>query len=121
MLEQIKDYTITYPIIFDWEEVNTPEGARTDEMNMLMLTTCAQEFCKTIEEAGYDACIYFNQTYGYQQFNLVSLSDYLFWLAEYDTHPSFAYHFQLWQYTNEGTVPGIEGHVDLNIAFKKKS
>jgi len=121
VLEQIKDYPITYPVVYDWEEVDVAGGARTDEMNMLMLTACAEAFCQVVEDAGYEACIYFNQTYGYQQFNLVSLRDHTFWLAEYDPHPSFEYHFDLWQYTNEGTVPGIGGHVDLNIAFQKKN
>jgi len=113
----LEGYEITYPVVFDWEEVEGP--ARTDQMNMLMLTSCAQAFCETIEEAGYRSAIYFNQAYGYQQLNLVSLQDYVFWLAEYASVPTFAYDFQMWQYTNEGSVPGIEGPVDLNIFFKK--
>lgn len=119
VLEQIDGYAITYPIVFDWEEVQAQ--ARTDEMNMLMLTSCAEAFCQTIEKAGYRSGIYFNQAYGYQQFNLVSLKEYEFWLAEYSLTPSFAYDFQIWQYTNEGKVPGIDGDVDLNLAFHKKS
>lgn len=117
VLTWIEGYDVTYPVVFDWEEVEGP--ARTDEMNMLMLTSCAQAFCQTVEDAGYEAAVYFNQAYGYQQFNLVSLRDYTFWLAEYAPAPTFVYDFQLWQYTNEGTVPGIEGPVDLNICFKK--
>ena len=120
VLDEIEGYTITYPVVYDWEEVEVSGGARTDEMNMLMLTSCAKAFCDVVEQAGYVPCVYFNQTYGYQQFNLMSLKEYQFWLAEYDTHPSFAYHFQLWQYTNEGSVPGIQGNVDMNICFKKK-
>lgn len=118
-LEQIQGYDISYPIIFDWEEVEAPD-ARTNEMNMLLLTSCAEGFCQTIEEAGYDAGVYFNQAYGYQQLNLQSLMEYDFWLAEYASYPTFMYDFQMWQYTNEGTVPGIEGNVDLNISFRKK-
>lgn len=119
VLEQIEGYDLTYPVVFDWEEVQAQ--ARTDEMNMLMLTSCAEAFCQTITQAGYEASVYFNQAYGYQQFNLVSLKAYDFWLAEYSPSPSFAYSFQMWQYTNEGTVPGIDGPVDLNIAFQKKN
>jgi GH25 family lysozyme M1 (1,4-beta-N-acetylmuramidase) len=52
--------------------------------------------------------------------NLVSLKDYYFWLAEYDETPSFAYDFQMWQYTDNGSVPGVEGPVDMNIAFQKR-
>ncbi len=116
VLTWIEGYDITYPVVFDWEEV---EGqARTDDMNMLMLTACAEAFCETVEEAGYEAAVYFNQAYGYQQLNLVSLRDYTFWLAEYSEAPVFYHHFQLWQYTNEGTVAGIEGPVDMNIWFE---
>ena len=117
VLTWIEGYDISYPVVFDWEEVDAV--ARTDEMNMPMLTSCAEAFCRTIEEAGYRAAVYFNQAYGYMQFNLVSLRDYEFWLAEYADAPSFVYDFKMWQYTNEGRVPGIEGNVDLNIYFKK--
>jgi len=117
VLTWIEGYDITCPVVFDWEEVDAP--ARTDDMNMVMLTSCAEAFCKTVEEAGYEAAVYFNQAYGYQQFNLVSLREYQFWLAEYADVPTFAYDFQMWQYTNEGTVPGINGLVDLNIYFKQ--
>lgn len=118
VLEKIRDYDLQYPVVFDWEEMHVP--ARTDEMNMLMLTSCAQAFCETVEAAGYRAGVYFNQAYGYGQLNLVSLRDYVFWLAEYAETPSFAYDIQMWQYTNEGQVPGIEGPVDMNIAFHRK-
>lgn len=118
-LAQIKDYEISYPVVFDWEEVEA-ESARTNDMDMRMLTSCAEAFCRTVSESGYTGGVYFNQAYGYDQLNLPSISDYTFWLAEYAPHPSFEYGFQMWQYTNEGSVPGIEGNVDLNIAFETK-
>ena len=118
-IEQIKDYEITCPVIFDWEEV-AAEDARTKEMDMRLLTACAEAFCRTVKEAGYEGGVYFNQAYGYEQLNLYSLQDHAFWLAEYADHPSFLYDFEIWQYTNEGKVPGIEGSVDLNIMFRKK-
>ena len=118
-LETIKGYNITCPVVFDWEEVDAVD-ARTNEMNMLLLTSCAQAFCQTVENAGYDAAVYFNQTYGYSQLNLESLKEFDFWLAEYADSPTFVYDFLMWQYTNEGLVPGIEGNVDLNIMFRKK-
>ena len=117
VINWLEGYDITYPVAYDWEEVEGP--ARTDEMNMLNLTACAKAFCDRIAEAGYEASIYFNQAYGYEQLNLVSLRDYEFWLAEYAPSPTFAYDFTMWQYTNEGTVPGISGPVDMNIRFEK--
>lgn len=118
VLEHLDGYQLQYPVIFDWEEISA--DARTDEMNMVLLTSCAKAFCETVEEAGYTAGVYFNQEYGYMQMNLQSLKDYYFWLAEYRETPSFYYDFQMWQYTNEGIVPGIPEKVDLNIAFVSK-
>ena len=115
VLRAIEGLEITYPVIFDWEDI--PQEARTDGMDPVTLTNCAQAFCSTIEEAGYTAGIYFNQAYGYQEYNLLALDAYVFWLAQYADAPSFYYDFQMWQYTNAGQVHGIEGDVDLNLSF----
>ena len=71
----------------------------------------------TIEEAGYRAGIYFNQRFGYQELNLLSLRKYQFWLAEYNPAPTFTYDFEIWQYSCEGSVDGIGTPVDLNMSF----
>ncbi len=115
VLSQIQDYSLSYPVIFDWEDIQA--DARTDGMDQLTLTACAAAFCQKIEAAGYRAGIYFNQRFGYEEFDLQSLQDYVFWLAEYNETPSFSYHFQLWQYCNDGRVDGIKTDVDLNLAF----
>ena len=115
VLEQIKDYPLSYPVIFDWEDIEA--DARTDGMDSVQLTKNAIAFCDTIEQAGYRAGVYFNQRFGYEEFALESLQDYVFWLAEYNDTPSFSFHFQIWQYCNDGRVDGIKTDVDLNLAF----
>ena len=59
--------------------------------------------------------MYFNQTYGYGHLALEELQDYTLWLAEYGDTPGFRYHFDCLQYTDSGTVNGIEGQVDLDL------
>ena len=115
VLEQIKDYPLSYPVIFDWEDIEA--DARTDGMDSVQLTKNAIAFCDTIEQAGYRAGVYFNQRFGYEEFDLESLQDYVFWLAEYNDTPSCSFHFQIWQYCNDGRVDGIKTDVDLNLAF----
>lgn len=115
VLEQIKDYPLSYPVIFDWEDIEA--DARTDDMDSVQLTKNAIAFCDTIKQAGYRAGVYFNQRFGYEEFDLESLQDYVFWLAEYNDTPSFSFHFQIWQYCNDGRVDGIKTDVDLNLAF----
>ena len=115
VLESIQGYPLSYPVIFDWEDIQA--DARTDGMDSIQLTKNAIAFCDVIEKAGYRAGVYFNQRFGYEEFDLSSLQDYVFWLAEYNDTPSFSYHFQLWQYCNDGRVDGIKTDVDLNLAF----
>jgi len=116
VLEWIRGYDVTYPVVFDWEEI-TDAQARTDTVSAETVTECVKAFCAVIETAGYIPMVYFNQNQGYKVMNLEQLSDYDFWLARYTEVPDFEYHFEMWQYSCTGTVPGIEGDVDLNICF----
>lgn len=101
------------PIFFDWEYI----GGRVSAIEAVPLTFCARRFCQIVEDQGYQAGVYFNQTFGSQHFDLRDLQDYTLWLAEYNPTPSFPYGFDCLQYTDNGTVPGIEGPVDLDILW----
>lgn len=119
-MNALKNYAITYPIVFDWEPYDSSVGARTDGLSDRMLTKCAVAFCKAVEEGGYDTMVYSNLTYFYLHFDLNKLVDFPLWLAQYNETPTFYYHFDMWQYSGAGKVPGINGNVDLNIQFIPK-
>ena len=51
VLESIKNYPLSYPVIFDWEDIQA--DARTDGMDSVQLTKNALAFCSAIEKAGY--------------------------------------------------------------------
>lgn len=116
VLSLIEGYDIDYPIYFDWEPVSN-ENARTATISTSELTACAKRFCQIIEEAGYEAGVYFNLSIASGYYNLIELKDYEFWLAEYQDTPSFPFAFDTWQYTSSGSVPGISTRVDLNLNF----
>ena len=120
VLEAIRNYPVTYPVVFDWEFIDG-QTARTDEMEGEHMTECAKTFCELVQAAGYTPMVYFNQEQGYLYYQLDQLDQFPFWLAEYDEKPDFFYDFDIWQYTHTGTVPGIEGNVDLNLAFRDLS
>ncbi len=117
VLNAIRGYDITFPVVFDWERITNNSSARTNGMPGSTMTLCAQAFCDAVAQAGYTPVVYFNQDAGYLDYDLDLLKDYGFWLAEYRSVPTFYYHFDLWQYTAKGQVPGIEGAVDLNLCF----
>lgn len=114
VLELIKDWKFEMPIVYDWEQAG---GTRTVNMDPRTLTECAKAFCQTIEDAGYDAMVYFNRNMAYYEIYLEELTQYDFWLAMYESPMDFPYKIDMWQYTSAGSVPGINGNVDLNLYF----
>ncbi len=104
---------IELPIFYDWEYLD----GRVPQPWLMPMTECAVAFCEKVEEAGYKAGVYFNQDYGYNYLDLRDLEDYTLWLAEYGDVPEFPYAYDCVQYTDSGTVPGIQGSVDLNLWF----
>ena len=102
-----------FPIFYDWEEVGS--DSRTGDIRDIPMTQCALAFCKRSEEEGYTAGVYFNQTYGIHYLELEHLQDYTLWLAEYNEIPGYRYHFDMVQYSDAGSIPGIETDVDLDL------
>lgn len=116
VLNILNGQKLAFPIAFDWESIPEDE-ARTDGLDGETLTRCAVAFCERVRDAGYRPAVYFNQTQGYLRYDLRELAEYDLWLAEYDPTPDFYYHFDLWQYSHTGRVDGIQGDVDLDLAF----
>ncbi len=116
LLSLTAEKSFDYPVAFDWEHISY-DTARTDGLDNETITQCALAFCNKIKQAGHTAIIYFNRSLGYFSYNLSEIKDYHFWLAEYNDVPSFIYDFKIWQYTEKGTVAGIDGEVDMNISI----
>lgn len=119
VLEHLMEYDLQMPIVYDPESI-LHEEARTDNVTEEQFTKNTKAFCETIEKSGYDAMIYCNMTWQAFKLDLEELEEYPIWYADYEEYPQTPYHFDIWQYSNEGTVDGIQGNVDLNIQMIKK-
>ena len=107
---------VTMPVVFDWEETRA-EDSRTVEAEGTTITACAEAFCRTIREAGYEAGVYLNRHMGYYVYDLSRLTDAMIWFAAPGEWPDFYYALSMWQYTFSGQIPGIDAKVDLNLYF----
>lgn len=118
LLALLDGQDLDLPVVFDWEFVSSNE-ARTAKMDKKTLNACAQAFCQQIEQAGYEAMVYFNLDLSRRMLRLIDLQEagYDFWLAMYSEKFQYAYRVRMWQYTDSGTVAGIKGKVDLNLYF----
>ena len=101
------------PIFYDWEYL---EG-RAPTPGLLPMTECAVAFCEEVRDRGYTPGVYFNQDYGHNYLDLRELTEYTLWLAEYGDIPGFPYLYHMVQYTDSGSVSGIDGPVDLDLLF----
>lgn len=119
VLEHIQGYDVTYPIVYDTEEIKD-NIARTDQLGKTEITNHCIAFCDKIKMAGYNPMIYANMKWLAFTLELDRLVLYDKWYADYQKIPQCPYEFQLWQYTETGTVPGIEGNVDINIELQTK-
>lgn len=115
VLGKISDWKLDMPVVFDWEYVS--DTARTANVDKRTLTNCVGAFCETVEESGRKAMCYFNPDHAENYLHLEELTEYQFWLAMYTDRMTYPYRVDMWQYTREGTVPGIAGQVDINLYF----
>ena len=111
-LKTIKGYKIDLPVAFDIEDSSqTNLGKDT-------LTSIVIDFCDRIKSAGYRPMLYCNPNWlnNYLHKNKL-LGKYDLWLAHWGVS-SPSYDCAIWQYSENGGVPGISGSVDMNWIFK---
>ncbi|MCH5274551.1 MAG: glycoside hydrolase family 25 protein [Lachnospiraceae bacterium] len=111
----IRDYDITYPVFIDTEGAGG--NGRADGLDVETRTTVCDAFCRTVENAGYQAGVYASRNWYNNRVDASSLEKYVIWLAEYRSAPIYQGYYQMWQYTSRGSVSGIAGNVDLNISY----
>ena len=118
VLDTLNGRKLQYPIAFDWEHPVGEGPFRVQDVKGEDAARYGAVFCETIKAGGYRPIVYSNKYSAYTFFDLDQWKDYDLWYAEYHDQPSLYYDYRMWQYTDEGTVPGINSGVDLNICFK---
>ena len=117
VLNAIAPYQITGPIAFDTERI-VNHTARTDQLTNAELTYFTRVFCDRIRQAGKEPMIYANAKWLTTRLDLGQLQDIPVWYADYQNQPIYPYAYEMWQYTEKGSVPGIGGAVDINVWFQ---
>jgi GH25 family lysozyme M1 (1,4-beta-N-acetylmuramidase) len=113
MLKILGDTKLDMPIVLDWEI--PADTARTRNMDQRTLTDIQLHFCGQLKKMGYQPMVYFNWHQSEKLYVLHDLEDYPFWLALYQDRMTYPWKVEMWQYSDKGKVPGINGNVDLNV------
>jgi len=116
VLQLVQQYKLDYPIFIDTEGAGG--NGRADGLDVETRTLVCDAFCRTVENAGYEAGIYASRNWYNNMLVTNRLDNYNIWLAEYRSVPLYQGYYMMWQYTSKGQIDGIEGNVDLNIAYE---
>lgn len=122
----IAKYSITYPVAFDCEGYNESDS-RMKGISSSARTALAVTFLNYISNAGYEPMFYSSKSeiensnsWDMSRINAVSKV----WVAQYPSTPypstaksDYSGSQAIWQYTNKGVVNGINGYVDMNVAY----
>ena len=111
VVKQLKDYDISLPVAFDWEDWS---NFNTYNVSFYELTEIAKSFMRELEKAGYDTMIYSSKTY-LEKIWLETKYD--TWLAHYTDKTNYEGKYKFWQLCNNGRVAGINGDVDIDILY----
>ena len=115
VLRLVKEYQLDYPIFIDTEGAGG--NGRADGLDVETRTLVCEAFCRTIENAGYEAGVYGSRNWYNNNLHADALEKYCIWLAEYRSAPLYQGYYQMWQYTSKGSIDGIEGNVDMNVSY----
>ena len=121
-LAAIKSYRVELPVCFDFEYDSVTYAQKNGVgIGKTLATALVHAFCGVIEKAGYYAMNYTNKDYLGKYFDKTTLN-YDLGLAAWPTEPDFnnppRKDVGIWQYSSKGSVPGINGNVDMDWAYK---
>lgn len=114
VLQTISDnkLVLDLPVVYDWESWTR---LSTLGMSLNDLNDCARIFLELMNEAGLRGYIYSSK---YYLKNGIWDLDFPVWLAHYTGETDHDGPYEMWQCSQTGRVPGIQGNVDINVLYK---
>lgn len=124
--DYIAQYQITYPVAYDCEGFEKADSAQAG-LTKTERTDIAMAYMKRIHDRGYTPMFYaaMGELAGETKWETSKIENLCkIWVSQYPATPypqteksSYGGTHAMWQYTNRGTVPGIDRSVDVNIAY----
>lgn len=111
VIRLLKGHSPDMPVFFDLEEAKVASlgNARILEMSKI--------FCDAITKAGYLYGTYANKNWFSNYLTDKWYDNYPKWLAQYSSKVTYKGTYDIWQYTDSGSVNGIRGNVDMNYCY----
>lgn len=113
------DIKPTLGIFYDIEDWYTSPTDSSDLLSKDRYDVIIRSFIDSISSFvnyNYKVKVYANLYYANNKFNEYARSQ-IDWIAQYNKTCSYKGDYSLWQYTDSGTVNGINGYVDMNYLY----
>lgn len=115
----IKPYNLDCPIIIDTEYGNNKHTGRADSLSKKKRTVVVKAFCEEVKLKGYVPMIYASKSWFINNLNMEELNEYRCWVAQWETKEcTYNGEWDIWQYTDAGSVAGITGRCDMDVRLK---
>ena len=121
LLNRIKGYDVTLPVIIDFEFGPGYRLNKLQKKTKTYNTDVVSAFCKVIKDAGYTPMVYANLSDMTSSLKPTTLRNrgYELWLAQWASKASLSQLYLCWQYSSSGKLKGIpgNGNVDCNFFY----
>ena len=113
VISLLKKYNckLEMPVYYDLETEDQVDLTQAE------VTEVSRTFCDKLKSAGYFVGIYCNKYFARDELYASRLSDYHFWIAEYNSSCTYNGAYGMWQYTETGRVSGIDRVCDKNYCY----
>lgn len=110
VMDEIKNYKVTLPIVFDWEEwTNFADFG----LSLYGINKVAEAFINTCKNNGYSGMLYSSKNY-LTDIWIPEMFENI-WLAQYASEVTYTKSYNFWQMCNTGRIDGISGDVDIDL------
>ena len=118
IVNQIRNYKVTLPVVIDTEYVSDSR-ARGNLISKEIRTAAVKAFCERSLQRGYTPMIYASTSWLNNQLDMSKLSAYKVWVAQYYSRVTYNGKYHCWQYSSSGSVDGISNRVDMNYWYNR--
>ena len=115
MMEALGGESLDFPIAFDWEDFS---HFQKYGMNLNDINYYFEVFCNNVKAYGYDACLYSSKNF--LESVWTNPKGHPVWLANYVPSTSYSGAYYMWQQSNTGRIPGVNGDVDMNVLYNDR-
>lgn len=126
VVSTIKGYKISYPVVYDCEGY-TSSDSRMYNLSANDRTNNAISFLSLVQKSGYEGMFFGakNEMENSNYWDMTQIENsFKVWVAQYSSptypgieNPDYNRKYNMWQYTNRGSVNGVNGNCDMIVSY----